>query len=181
MNSSYQFLFVKMISLSNLKICKYFEKLREKILNKGFSEKRVRSDPIIGSVCVWLGGRWRFQSLVRGLTEPWASSTRAGMQAQLRLISKSTFFEGKEKERERNINVQLPLAGLSLETQPATQACALTGNRTSNPLVCRPALNPLSHTSRGSLQLALVPFKGICRSNRKVTPNYSLCLIVDCL
>ena len=31
----------------------------------------------------------------------------------------------------------------------ATQACALTGNRTGNPLVCRPALNPLSHTSQG--------------------------------
>ena len=32
---------------------------------------------------------------------------------------------------------------------PSTQACALTGNQTSNPLVCRPALNPLSHTSQG--------------------------------
>ena len=31
----------------------------------------------------------------------------------------------------------------------ATQACALTGNRTSDPLVCRLALNPLSHTSQG--------------------------------
>ena len=33
--------------------------------------------------------------------------------------------------------------------RPATQACALTGNRTSNALVHRPALNPLSHTSQG--------------------------------
>ena len=32
--------------------------------------------------------------------------------------------EGREKERERNINVWLPLMGL----QPATQARALTGN-----------------------------------------------------
>ena len=32
---------------------------------------------------------------------------------------------------------------------PATQACVLTGNRTDDPLVCRPALNPLSHTSQG--------------------------------
>ena len=31
----------------------------------------------------------------------------------------------------------------------ATQACALTGNRTSDPLVYRPALNLLSHTSQG--------------------------------
>ena len=34
-------------------------------------------------------------------------------------------------------------------TWPATQACALTGNRTGNPLVHRPVLNPLSHTSQG--------------------------------
>ena len=33
--------------------------------------------------------------------------------------------------------------------QPITQACAPTGIRTSNPLVCRLALNPLSHTSQG--------------------------------
>ena len=29
------------------------------------------------------------------------------------------------------------------------QACALIGNQTGNPLVCRPVLNPLSHTSQG--------------------------------
>ena len=38
-----------------------------------------------------------------------------------------------------------PLVG----TWPTTQACALTGNRTSDPLVCRLALNPLSYTSQG--------------------------------
>ena len=37
-----------------------------------------------------------------------------------------------------------PLVG----TWPATQACALTGNRTSDPLVHRWALSPLSHTSQ---------------------------------
>ena len=31
----------------------------------------------------------------------------------------------------------------------ATQACALTGNQTRDPLICRPALNPLSHTNQG--------------------------------
>ena len=36
-----------------------------------------------------------------------------------------------------------------LWTWPATQACALTGNRTGDLLVCRPAFNPLSHTSQG--------------------------------
>ena len=35
------------------------------------------------------------------------------------------------------------------EDWPATQARALTGNQTNNPLLCRPALNPLSYTSQG--------------------------------
>ena len=34
-------------------------------------------------------------------------------------------------------------------TWPATQAGALTGDRTSDPLVHRPVLSPLSHTSQG--------------------------------
>ena len=38
--------------------------------------------------------------------------------------------EGREKERERNIRVWLPLTRPPLGTWPATQACALTGNRT---------------------------------------------------
>ena len=57
--------------------------------------------------------------------------------------------EGKEKERERNINVCLPLICPLLGTLPKTQACALTGNGASDPLVCRPTLNPLSYTSQG--------------------------------
>ena len=59
-------------------------------------------------------------------------------------------FLGREKERERNIDVWLPLTHPLLGSWPATQACALTGNRTSDPLVHVPALNPLSHTSQGS-------------------------------
>ena len=43
----------------------------------------------------------------------------------------------------------LPLTSLLLGTWPATQACALTGNRTGDPLVHRPVLTPLSHTSQG--------------------------------
>ena len=57
--------------------------------------------------------------------------------------------EQREKERERNVNVWLPLARPLLGTWPATQACALTGNRTSDPSFCSPVLNPLSHTSQG--------------------------------
>ena len=43
--------------------------------------------------------------------------------------------EGREKERERNINVWLPLKWPSIGTWPATQACALTGTQTSDPFV----------------------------------------------
>ena len=57
--------------------------------------------------------------------------------------------EGREKERERHINMWLPLTCPPLGTWPATQECAQTGNRTGNFLVHRPVLNPLSHTSQG--------------------------------
>ena len=57
--------------------------------------------------------------------------------------------EEKEKERERNINVWLSLACAPLMKWPATQACALAGNQTGDPLVRRPMLNPLSYTSQG--------------------------------
>ena len=59
--------------------------------------------------------------------------------------------EGREKERERNINVWLPLTCPLLGTWPVTQACALTGTQTSDLLVHRPALNSLSHTSQSCL------------------------------
>ena len=53
--------------------------------------------------------------------------------------------EGREEERERNINVWLPLTHSQLGTWPTTQACALTGNRTGYPFIRRLALNPLSY------------------------------------
>ena len=53
----------------------------------------------------------------------------------------------RERERERNISVWLPLTCPLLGTWPETQAYALTRNPNSDPLVCRPALNPLSHSS----------------------------------
>ena len=56
--------------------------------------------------------------------------------------------EGREKERERNID-QLPLTHSQPGTGPATQACALTGNRTGDLSVCQMTPNPLSHNSRG--------------------------------
>ena len=50
---------------------------------------------------------------------------------------------------EGDIHVWLPLACLLVGTWPTTQACALTGNRTSHLWVHRPPLNPLSYTSQG--------------------------------
>ena len=58
------------------------------------------------------------------------------------------FRKGKgERKRGRGTSVCGCLSLLG--TWPTAQACALTGNRTSNPLVLRPALNPLSHTNQG--------------------------------
>ena len=48
----------------------------------------------------------------------------------------------------------MPLARPLLGTWLTTQACALTGNRTGNPLVHRPAFSPLSHTSQGGSKIS---------------------------
>ena len=64
---------------------------------------------------------------------------------------------GKEKEKRRR---ETSMCGCLLrephKTWSATQACALTGNQTSDPLVHRLALNPLSHTSQGSRNFNLL-------------------------
>ena len=62
---------------------------------------------------------------------------------------------GREKERERNIQVWFPLVRPLLGPSPATQVCALNENQTGDPLVHRPALDPLSHTSLGSKWILL--------------------------
>ena len=64
---------------------------------------------------------------------------------------------GREKAKERNINVWLPLKRPLLGTWPATQACALAGNQTRDPLVSRPVLRPRSHTNQGSIVLIYIP------------------------
>ena len=58
--------------------------------------------------------------------------------------------EGREKERERNINVWFPL------TNPTGDLVHISGvcpdwESNQDPLVCWPALNPLSHTSQSSI------------------------------
>ena len=54
--------------------------------------------------------------------------------------------EGREKGRKRNISVK---DKHQLRIHPATQACALTGNWTSDLLLCGTMLNQLSHTGQG--------------------------------
>ena len=60
---------------------------------------------------------------------------------------------GEGKEKEKNINVWLPLKRAPLGTWPATQAGALAGNWTGDPLVCRTLLCPLSHISQGEFNV----------------------------
>ena len=55
---------------------------------------------------------------------------------------------GRKRGRETSMCGCL-LSTTPLGTWPATQACALTGNGTSDPSVRGQALNPLSHTSQG--------------------------------
>ena len=67
-----------------------------------------------------------------------------------------------------------------LRTWPATQACALSGNRTSDPLVHRPMLNPQIHTSQGSsffvvvVQLQLSPFPPSLLSPALPSPTFHI-------
>ena len=63
--------------------------------------------------------------------------------------------EWREKERERNISVWLPLASPLLGTWPATQACAWTGNQ--------PAM--LCFEGRCSIHWATPARAGICIFN----------------
>ena len=73
------------------------------------------------------------------------------MKSNLLIFKKILFYfifreRGREGEKARNINVWLPLACPLRGTWPATQACALTGNRT---WFAGSMLNPLSHTTQG--------------------------------
>ena len=55
------------------------------------------------------------------------------------------------REREESEGRQTSITCLphmTAGTEPVTQACVLTGNRTGDPLVHGPALNPLRHSSQ---------------------------------
>ena len=102
---------------------------------------------------------------------------------------------GREQERERHINMWLPLTHPLLGTWPATQACDLTGNPTGDPLVCRPVLNPLSYTSQGEHILIIDNLNTTaevyalkkwqvcqtCLPLSRFTPQWQLLLIIKCL
>ena len=77
-------------------------------------------------------------------------------------LKTSFIFREREREEERetwmcerNVN-WLPLPCPQMGTWLAPQACAPTGNRPSDLLVRRPALNPLSHTSHGRSVLCIL-------------------------
>ena len=59
---------------------------------------------------------------------------------------------GREKEKERNIDVRntkwLPLICAPMGTEPAAQVCPLTGNRTGDVSLCGMMFSQLSHTSQ---------------------------------
>ena len=57
--------------------------------------------------------------------------------------------KGKETSMCKRYIDWLPHECSQMGTWPATQACALTRNQTSDPLVHRPVFSPLSRTSQG--------------------------------
>ena len=105
-------------------------------------------------------------------------------------LKKSSFFkdfiysflgrgEEREKERERNINVSLPLDCPILGTWPATQACALTGNWTDDPLVrslhsVHWATPARAHFSWVHTEVVLAGLYGNCMFNFEALPNCPL-------
>ena len=69
-------------------------------------------------------------------------------------------FTFRQRGREARKRTEISMCGCllcapPLGAWPATQACALTGNQTSDPLVYRPMLNLLSHTSQGCICIFL--------------------------
>ena len=90
--------------------------------------------------------------LVLGQTTKWFLISCSPVCMSLFYFLKILFifiFRERVREGEREVEIHqcvvashMPLLG----TWPATQACALTGNWTSDPVVLRPALDPLSHT-----------------------------------
>ena len=75
--------------------------------------------------------------------------------------------EGREKERERNIDAWVPLVCSPLGTWPTTQACALTRSRRGVPLLCSMVLSPLRQASQGVMYV-LIDHAGGWSKNQQV-------------
>ena len=61
--------------------------------------------------------------------------------------------EGEREGEKHQCVVASPVPSTGGPTWPATQACALTGKRTGDPLVFGLVLHPLNHASQGSFLL----------------------------
>ena len=108
------------------------------------------------SVCLRLSNVWLRCVLV------WVSLNLSHLEfiKLLFLIFICLFLErgqGRERGRETSMCGCLSHAPY-LGTWPATQSCALTGNWTSDPLIHRPMLSPLSYTSQGKWQYFIFPY-----------------------
>ena len=88
------------------------------------------------------------------------SVTRQNIHIYIFFLSFYSFivFWERGREWERGKETSMPgclLHAPQLGTWPTTQACALTENQTEDPLVCRPVLNPQSHTSQGYVSVLM--------------------------
>ena len=70
--------------------------------------------------------------------------------------------EGEKHPCEREISISCILHPPRLGTEPATQACALTGNQTSGSLLCGMTPNQQNHTSQGQRSCHLAGVLGTC-------------------
>ena len=87
--------------------------------------------------------------------------------------------EGREREREGKKHQCVVASHMppTVGTWPTTQACGLTGNRTSDPVLYRLALNPLSHTSQGYKHF----FNEVCNPGEKYkgSCSFEVSLIIE--
>ena len=94
------------------------------------------------------------------LLQEWSSTTSWTTHIPRQDSPSSLIFtfrqRGREGERERNIDVWLPLTHSVLGTQPTTQEYTLTGNLSGDPLVHRLALNPLATPTRAGFGLSII-------------------------
>ena len=82
-----------------------------------------------------------------------------------------------QREGEKHQCVVASCTPHTLRTWPVTQACALTGNQTGDPLVHRTVLNSLNHTNQGGLCTSYtnpVCFSLLAAFNLETNPKISM-------